>query len=83
MSISIKKLSDFRGDCCKNLNNHSYGKVTDQVSLTFRHSRRNCGVLFFALEEDGTSILSSFDINVIRNATQYNDEVRRWCDGQN
>ena len=36
---------------------------------------------FLLKRESNTSILSSFDINVIsKYFSDYNDEIRRWCD---
>ena len=89
MSISIKKLSDdvFEVTVAKNsLTTHTV-TVTDQSlsNLTFNKVTKTQLLEFsfnFLLDkEPNTSILSSFDINVIsKYFYDYKDEVRRWCD---
>ena len=89
MSISIKKLSDdvFEitvADISKtahtvtvtdqSLTDLTYNKVTKTQLLKFSFR-------FLLDREPNTSILLSFDINVIsKYFSNYNDEVRRWCD---
>ena len=89
MSISIRKLSDdvFEVTVAKisatthtvtvsdqSLNNLTDNKVTKTQLLEFSFK-------FLLEREPNTSILSSFDINVIsKYFFNYKDEVRRWCD---
>ena len=89
MSISIKKLSDdvFEVTVAENSITTHRVTVTDQSlnDLTDNNVTKTQLLEFsfkFLLErEPNTSILSSFDINVIsRYFSDYKDEVRRWCD---
>ena len=88
MSIAIKKLSDDVFEVTvvdisttahtvtisdKSLNDLADKKVTKTQLLEFSFK-------FLLDREPNTSILSSFDINVIsRYFPDYRDEVRRWC----
>ena len=89
MSISIKKLSDdvFEVIVVKTSTTTHAVTVTDQslADLTDDNATKAQLLEFsfnFLLDrEPNTSILSSFDINVIsRYFSDYGDEVRRWCD---
>ena len=89
MSISIKKLSDdvFKATVVETSTTTHTVTVTDQslTDLTDDKVTKMQLLKFsfkFLLEiEPNTSILSSFDINVIsRYFSDYKDEVRRWCD---
>ena len=89
MSISIKKLNDdvFEVIVAKTSTSIHTVKVTDQslTDLTDDIATKAQLLEFsfgFLLErEPNTSILSSFDINVIsKYFSNYKDEVRRWCD---
>ena len=89
MSVSIKKLSDdvFEVSVAKTSTTIHTVTVTDQslTDLTDNNVTKTHLLEFsfkFLLErEPNTSILSSFDINVIsRYFSNYKDEVRRWCD---
>ena len=89
MSISIKKLSDdvFKVTVAETSTTTHTVTVTDQslTDLTDDKVTKTQLLKFsfkFLLErEPNTSILSSFDINVIsRYFSDYKDEVRRWCD---
>jgi len=89
MSLSIKKLSDdvFTVTAAENSTTTHTVTVTDQsfTDLTDNKFTKTqlLGFSFkFLLErEPNTSILSSFDINVIsKYFSNYKDEVRRWCD---
>ena len=89
MSISIKKLSDdvFEVTVAETLTTTHTVTVTDQrlTDLTDNNVTKTQLLEFsfnFLLDrEANTSILSSFDINVIsRYFSDYRDEVRRWCD---
>ena len=89
MSISIKKLSDdvFEVIVEKTSTTTHTVTVTDQslTDLTDDNATKVQLLEFsfnFLLErEPYTSILSSFDINVIsRYFSDYRDEVTRWCD---
>ena len=69
-----------------NTTNHSV-TVTDETLLDLTDNRvSKTSLLEFSLKflldrEPNTSILASFDINVIsRYFPDYRDEVRRWCD---
>ena len=89
MSLSIKKLSDDVFEVTvveisttahtvtisdQSLNDLTDKKVTKTQLLEFSFN-------FLLDREPNTSILSSFDINVIsRYFSDYRDEVRRWCD---
>ena len=88
MSIAIKKLSDDVFEVTvveisttahtvtisdQSLNDLADKKVTKTQLLEFSFN-------FLLDREPNTSILSSFDINVIsRYFPDYRDEVRRWC----
>ena len=89
MSVSIKKLSDdvFGVTIAKTSTTAHTVTVTDQslIDLTDNNVTKTQLLEFsfkFLLErEPNTSILSSFDINVItKYFPDYRDEVRRWCD---
>jgi hypothetical protein len=89
MSISIKKISnDFFEVTVAETATTTHGvTVTDQslTDLTYNNATKTQLLEFsfeFLLErEPNTSILSSFDINVIsKYFSDYRDEVRRWCD---
>ena len=89
MSISIKKLSDdvFKVTVAETSTTTHTVTVTDQslTDLTDDKVTKMQLLKFsfkFLLErEPNTSILSSFDINVIsRYFSDYKDEVRRLCD---
>ena len=88
MSVSIKKLSDdvFEVTVAKTSTTTHTVTVTDQslTDLTDNNVTKTQLLEFsfkFLLErEPNTSILSSFDINVItKYFPDYRDEVRRWC----
>ena len=88
MSISIKKLSDnvFEVIVAKTSTTTHTVTVNDQslTDLTDNKVTKTQLLEFsfkFLLErEPNTSILSSFDINVIsRYFSDYRDKVRRWC----
>ena len=88
MSLSIKKLSDdvFKVTVVETSTTTHTVTVTDQslTDLTDDKVTKTQLLKFsfrFILErEPNTSILSSFDINVIsRYFSDYKDEVRRWC----
>ena len=88
MSVSIKKLSDdvFGVTVAKTSTTTHTVTVTDQslTDLTDNNVTKTQLLEFsfkFLLErEPNTSILSSFDINVItKYFPDYRDEVRRWC----
>ena len=88
MSVSIKKLSDdvFEVTVAKTSTTTHTVSVTDQSLSDLSDSNVTKTQLLefsfrFLLErEPNTSILSSFDINVIsRYFSDYKDEVRRWC----
>ena len=89
MSVSIKKLSDdiFEVVIAKTSTTTHIVTVTDQslTDLTDDNATKAQLLEFsfnFLLDrEPNTSILSSFDINVIsKYFSNYKDEVRRWCD---
>ena len=89
MSISIKQLNDdvFEVTVAKTSTTTHTVTVTDQslTDLTENNVTKTQLLEFsfnFLLDrEPNTSILSSFDINVIsRYFSDYRDEVRRWCD---
>ena len=89
MSVSIKKLSDdvFEVTVAKTSTTTHTVTVTDRslTALTDNNVTKTQLLEFsfkFLLErEPNTSILSSFDINVIsKYFFNYKDEVRRWCD---
>ena len=88
MSISIEKISDdlFEVTVAKTATTTHGVTVTDQslTDLTDNNVTKIHLLEFsfkFLLErEPNTSILSSFDINVItKYFPDYRDEVRRWC----
>ena len=89
MSISIKKRKDdvFVVTVADSITTTHTVTVTDQslTDLTDNNVTKT-QLLEFSLNflldrEPNTSILSSFDINVIsRYFSDYRDEVRRWCD---
>ena len=89
MSISINKISDdlFEVTVADRITTTHKVTVTDQslTDLTDNNVTKTHLLEFsfkFLLErEPNTSILSSFDINVItKYFPDYRDEVRRWCD---
>ena len=89
MSISIKKRTDdvFVVTVADGITTTHTVKVTDQslTDLTDNNVTKTQLLEFsfnFLLDrEPNTSILSSFDINVIsKYFSDYRDEVRRWCD---
>ena len=89
MSISIKRLSDdvFEVTVAETSTTIHTVTVTDQSlkDLTVNNVTKTQLLKFsfnFLLDkEPNTSILLSFDINVIsRYFSDYKDEVRRWCD---
>ena len=89
MSISIKKLSDdvFKVIVADSITTTHKVTVTDKslTDLANKEVTKTQLVEFsfeFLLErEPNTSILSSFDINVIsKYFPNYKGEVRRWCD---
>ena len=89
MSISIRQLNDdvFEVTIAKTSTTTHTVTVSDQslTNLTDNKVTRTQLLEFsfkFLLErEPNTSILSSFDINVIsKYFSDYRDKVRRWCD---
>ena len=89
MSLSIKKLSDdvFTVTVAETSTTTHTVTITDQSlnDLTDNNVTKTQLLDFsfkFLLErEPNTSILSSFDINVItKYFPDYREEVRRWCD---
>ena len=89
MSLSIKKLSDdvFTVTVAETSTTTHTVTITDQSfdDLTDNSVTKTQLLEFsfkFLLErEPNTSILSSFDINVIsKYFSDYRDKVRRWCD---
>ena len=89
MSISINKISDdlFEVTVADRITTTHKVTVTDEslTDLTDNNVTKTQLLKFsfnFLLDrEPNTSILSSFDINVIsRYFSDYRDEVRRWCD---
>ena len=89
MSVSIKKLSDdvFEVTVAKTLTTTHTVTVTDQSLTDFTDDNATKTQLlefsfnFLLDREPNTSILSSFDINVIsKYFYDYKEEVRRWCD---
>ena len=89
MSLSIKKLSDdvFTVTVAETSTTTHTVTITDQSlnDLTDNNVTKTQLLEFsfkFLLErEPNTSILSSFDINVISiYFSDYGDKVRRWCD---
>ena len=88
MSISIRKLSDdvFTVTVAETSTTTHTVTVTDQSLNDLTNNVTKTQLLKFSFNflldrEPNTSILSSFDINVIsRYFSDYKDEVRRWCD---
>ena len=89
MSISIKKLTDdvFQVTVADSMTTTHEVTVTDQSLTDLTENKMTKTQLlkfsfnFLLDREPNTSILSSFDINVIsRYFSDYRDEVRRWCD---
>ena len=89
MSISIKKSSDnvFEVTVAKTSTTTHTVTVTDQslTDLTDNNATKShlleFSFKFLLGREPNTSILSSFDINVISwYFSDYKDKVRRWCD---
>ena len=89
MSISIKKRTDdvFLVTVADGMTTTHTVTVTDQIlnDLTDNNVTKTQLLKFsfnFLLDrEPNTSILSSFDINVIsKYFSDYGDKVRRWCD---
>ena len=89
MSISIKKLSNnvFEVTVAKTSTTTHTVTVSDQSLTNLTDNKVTKTQLLelsfkFLLErEPNTSILSSFDINVIsKYFSEYRDKVRRWCD---
>ena len=88
-SISIEKRDDnvFEVTVADSVTTTHTVTVTDQslTDLTDNNTAKTqlleFSVNFLLDREPNTSILSSFDINVIsRYFSDYGDEVRRWCD---
>ena len=89
MSFSITKLSDdvFEVTVTDSVTTTHTVTVTDQSLTdlagdnTTKTELLEFSFNFLLNREPNTSILSSFDINVIsRYFSNYRDEVRRWCD---
>ena len=89
MSISINKLSDdlFVVTVADRITTTHKVTVTDEslTDLTDNNVTKtqllNFSFRFLLEKEPNTSILSSFDINVIsKYFSNYRDEVGRWCD---
>ena len=89
MSISINKISDdlFEVTVADRITTTHKVTVTDEslTDLTDNNVAKtqllNFSFRFLLEKEPNTSILSSFDINVIsKYFSNYRDEVRRWCD---
>ena len=89
MSVSIKKRTDdvFQVTVADSITTTHEVTVNDQslTDLTEDNTTKTQLLEFsfnFLLDrEPNTSILSSFDINVIsKYFSNYKDEVRRWCD---
>ena len=89
MSISIKKLTDdvFQVTVADSMTTTHEVTVTDQSLTDLTENKMTKTQLlkfsfnFLLDREPNTSILSSFDINVIsKYFSDYKDEVRRWCD---
>ena len=89
MSVTTKKLSDdvFEVTVAKNSTTTHTLTVTDQSLTdlagdnTTKTELLEFSFNFLLDREPNTSILSSFDINVIsKYFSDYKDEVRRWCD---
>ena len=89
MTISIVKQKDdvFTVNVTNDVSTSHTVTVTDQsLADLSNNSVTKTQLLEFSFEfllerEPNTSILSSFDINVIsKYFSDYRDEVRRWCD---
>ena len=89
MSISIKKLTDdvFQVTVADSMTTTHEVTVTDQSLTDLTENKMTKTQLlkfsfnFLLDREPNTSILSSFDINVIsKYFPDYRVEVRRWCD---
>ena len=89
MSISINKISDdlFEVTVADRITTTHKVTVTDEslTDLTDNNVTKtqllNFSFRFLLEKEPNTSILSSFNINVIsKYFSNYRDEVRRWCD---
>ena len=89
MSISIKKLTEdvFQVTVADSMTNTHEVTVTDQSLTDLTENKMTKTQLlkfsfnFLLDREPNTSILSSFDINVIsKYFSDYRVEVRRWCD---
>ena len=89
MSISINKISDdlFEVTVAGRITTTHKVTVTDEslTKLTDNNVTKtqllNFSFRFLLEKEPNTSILSSFDINVIsKYFSNYRDEVKRWCD---
>ena len=89
MSVSIKKLSDdvFEVIVAKTSTTTHTVTVTDATLTDLTDNKVTKTQLlefsfnFLLDREPNTSILSSFNINVIsRYFSDYKDKVRRWCD---
>ena len=89
MSISIKKLTDdvFQVTVADSMTTTHEVTVTDQTLTDLTENKMTKTQLlkfsfnFLLDREPNTSILSSFDINVIsKYFPDYRVEVRRWCD---
>ena len=89
MSISIKKLTDdvFQVTVADSMTTTHDVTVTDQSLTDLTENKMTKTQLlkfsfnFLLDREPNTSILSSFDINVIsKYFSDYRVEVRRWCD---
>ena len=89
MSVSIKKRTDdvFQVTVADSIttthevtvNDQSLTDLTDDIVTKAR--LLEFSFKFLLEREPNTSILSSFDINVIsRYFSDYKDKVRRWCD---
>ena len=88
MSISIKKLTDdvFQVTVADSMTTTHEVTVTDQSLTDLTENKMTKTQLlkfsfnFLLDREPNTSILSSFDINVIsKYFSDYRDKVRRWC----
>ena len=88
MSISIKKLTDdvFQVTVADSMTTTHEVTVTDQSLTDLTENKMTKTQLlkfsfnFLLDREPNTSILSSFDINVIsKYFSDYRDEVKRWC----
>ena len=89
MSISSNQINDdlFEVTVAKTATTTHEVTVTDRILTDLADNNvTKTQLLEFSFEfllerEPNTSILSSFDINVIsRYFSNYGDEVRRWCD---